>query len=341
MIILLYSVAMSTGGQGKNQTSSRLLESQFADLGRELHLDESDLRSGLSAAKEFPFLVPPAYVRKIETAAQPEALILQVLPQGIEMRDTRGFSRDPLEEARDAGSGLIEKYRGRLLVMVTRACAGHCRFCFRRHLPEASLRQSRIEDAFRARMEQESDISEVILSGGDPLVLSDDRLERWTRLVAAYPQVRRLRIHTRGPVFSPERITPALVSALTASRLSVVLAVHANHADELDDETRASLDLLRRAGVMLISQTVLLTGVNDTTDVLVRLFTRLVECGVIPYYLHQLDRIAGAAHFEVGRNRGLALVQELRHRLPGYMVPKYVEEVPGEPSKRPVKPLGA
>lgn len=327
---------MSADGPSKTRDPRSALDVPFADLARALHIVDADLRSGLAAAAEFPYLAPPAYLRKIRASAEPEALIRQVLPLGIEMQDSAGFSTDPLNEAGEAGSGLIEKYRGRLLVMVTRACAGHCRFCFRRHLPDTPLKHTQVEQAFHSRMEREEDISEVILSGGDPLVLSDRRLQRWVGLIAGYAQVQRLRIHTRGPVFSPERITPALTSALTSSRLPVVLALHANHADELDDETRAALDLLRRSGVMLISQTVLLTGVNDSTNALERLFTRLVECGVVPYYLHQLDRIAGAAHFEVGRKRGVALVQELRHRLPGYMVPKYVEEIPGEPSKRPI-----
>ena len=324
------------GDKNTPQTNAPSVHPGIADLGGELGLDAPALHLAESASQTFPFLAPPAFLRKIETAEQPEALIRQVLPLGLELQETDGFSRDPLDEARDAGSGLIEKYRGRLLVMVTRACAGHCRFCFRRHLPATPLKHARVEDAFRARMARDGDISEVILSGGDPLVLSDQRLERWVKLIAGYPQVRRLRIHTRGPVFSPERITPALASALTGSRLPVVLALHANHADELDEATRDALGKLRRAGIMLISQTVLLTGVNDSTDVLERLFARLVECGVVPYYLHQLDRIAGAAHFEVGRERGLNLVRELRHRLPGYMVPRYVEEVPGEPSKRPL-----
>lgn len=324
---------MSSDDQKKIQTE---LESLLATRDGGPTTENKERRAQAAATREFPFLAPRSFLQKIAAADEPEALARQVLPRGIEMQDAPGFSRDPLDEARDAGSGLIEKYRGRLLVMVTRACAGHCRFCFRRHLPDTPLKHARVEDAFRARMARDGDISEVILSGGDPLVLSDQRLERWVKLIAGYPQVRRLRIHTRGPVFSPERITPALASALTASRLPVVLALHANHADELDEATRDALGKLHRAGIMLISQTVLLTGVNDSTDVLERLLARLVECGVVPYYLHQLDRIAGAAHFEVGRERGLNLVRELRHRLPGYMVPRYVEEVPGEPSKRPL-----
>jgi EF-P beta-lysylation protein EpmB len=324
------------GHRKKTPAAAAGIDARIASLGRGLGLDPPALRSALSAADQFPFLAPSSYLRKIEAATQPEALIRQVLPLGVELEDADGFSNDPLDEANDAVDGLIEKYRGRLLVMVTRACAGHCRFCFRRHLPSAPLGQAVVRDAFRARMAREGDISEVILSGGDPLVLSDARLTDWFELIAAYPQVRRIRIHTRGPVFSPERVNDGLLSVLGRSRLPVVLAVHVNHADELDAETALALDRLRRAGVMLISQSVLLTGVNDSVESLERLFERLLECGVLPYYLHQLDRIAGAAHFEVGRARGLALVQELRQRLPGYMVPRYVEEIPGEPSKRPI-----
>lgn len=288
------------------------------------------------AIADFPFLVPPAYIHKIENSTNPQALIRQVLPHSDEMLDVAGYTRDPLGEIPRKNGGLIEKYAGRLLVMVTQACAGNCRFCFRRHLLDSPLKQEDIEDSFRRRMQEKNDISEVILSGGDPLVLSDRRLRSWFELIAQYRQVRRIRIHTRGPVFSPERITAELITVFREVGLPLIMAVHVNHADELDRESEQKLGLLRQAGVLLLTQTVLLKGVNDSVETLASLFERSGECGMTPYYLHQLDRVAGAAHFAVDQARGLEIMHGLRERLPGYMVPRYVEEIPGKASKLPI-----
>ena len=288
------------------------------------------------AAAAFPFLLPPAYARKIERAREPEALLRQVLPVAEELRDVPGFSADPLEESPAERFGVIEKYSGRLLLMVTLACSGHCRFCFRRHLLDAGPPLADQVQAFHRRMARSTDITEVILSGGDPLVLSDRRLAGWFEEIARYPQVRRIRIHTREPVFSPERITPALAALLADAPRPVVLAVHVNHADELDDETADALTRLRDAGVLLLTQTVLLRGVNDSLARLAALYERAVDCGLVPYYLHQLDRVAGAAHFAVDPDRGRELVRRMQRRLPGYLVPRYVEEIPGQPGKSPL-----
>jgi EF-P beta-lysylation protein EpmB len=288
------------------------------------------------AAADFPFRLPPAYAQKIAAAREPEALIRQVLPVAEELHDVPGFHRDPLAESPAERAGVIEKYRGRLLLMVTAACSGHCRFCFRRHLLDTAVPEDVQATAFHDRMSRRDDIREVILSGGDPLVLGDRRLGRWLERISGYPRVRRIRIHTREPVFAPERITPELAALLGAAARPVVMAVHVNHADELDDATRAGLDRLRRAGVLLLTQTVLLRGVNDSVAQLAALFERAVDCGLAPYYLHQLDRVAGAAHFDVDPAQGRALLGELRSRLPGYLVPRYVAEFPGEPGKTPI-----
>ena len=289
------------------------------------------------AARDFPYLVPPAYRQKIEASTQPEALLRQVMPSDAELLPAYGFTTNPLDESPGPGGGLIEKYHGRLLVMVTQACAGHCRFCFRRHMLDSPLHQDTVQTAFQQRMEDRDDITEVILSGGDPLVLSERRLEAWLELICSYPQVKRIRIHSREPVFSPERFTPGLLGILQQCALPVVLAVHVNHADELDGKTETALRNLREAGLMLLTQTVLLRGVNDSVETLSALFERAVECELTPYYLHQLDRVAGAAHFEVEPDRGLSILRELRDRLPGYMVPRYVQEIPGKDSKHPVE----
>ena len=288
------------------------------------------------ASDAFAFLVPPAYRQKIGASKDPQALLRQVLPVAEELADSPGYSKNPLAENPGKEHGLIEKYRGRLLVMVTQACAGHCRFCFRRHMLDTPNQQDFVQAAFRQRMARRDDITEVILSGGDPLVISDRRLKAWLELIADYPQVRRIRIHSREPVFSPERFTPERLDILRRSPLPVILAVHVNHADELDNNTASALEGLRHAGVMLLTQTVLLRGVNDSLESLIALFERSVDCGLTPYYLHQLDRVAGAAHFEVAPDRGLDLVNALREHLPGYMVPRFVQEVPGETSKHPL-----
>lgn len=302
------------------------------------HLDGCtvDCVPSRQAADEFSFLAPLSYLRKARNSEDGEALLRQVLPRAEELLDVPGFSRDPLLESPKENDGLIEKYPGRLLLMVTQACSGHCRFCFRRHFLDTPIGTGRIMAAFRERMARKGDISELILSGGDPLVLSDRRIEAWLQLAGEYPQLQRIRIHTREPVFSPERITAKLAEVISASPLPVIMAVHVNHATELDAETAEALARLKRAGAILLTQTVLLRGVNDSSDRLADLFERAVECGMVPYYLHQLDRVAGAAHFEVPREKGLEIVEKLRDRLPGYMVPRFVEEVAGEAGKRPV-----
>lgn len=299
----------------------------------------STLKSGMNAeaAADFPFLLPPAYLRKIENGSAPDALIRQILPNADELLDVAGYSRDPVGEISRENNGLIEKYAGRLLVMVTMACSGHCRFCFRRHLLDSPLKQEDIQVSFQQRMQEKEDISEVILSGGDPLVLSDRRLRDWLELIGQYPQVRRIRIHTREPVFSPERITAELIRLFRAAPVPLVMAVHVNHADELDQASKDRLLQLQKAGVLLLTQTVLLKGVNDSVETLAQLLERAVECGMTPYYLHQLDRVAGAAHFAVDRARGLEIMRGLRERLPGYMVPRYVEETPGKTGKTPIE----
>lgn len=286
------------------------------------------------AASDFPFLAPPSYLRRV---GDNDALLRQVLPHPDEMLDATGFTEDPLSEATTGHDGLIEKYDGRLLVMATQTCAGHCRFCFRRHFLDVPADPERVQAAFRQRMENRNDISEVIFSGGDPLMLSDQKLGAWLRLVRQYPQVRRIRIHTRVPVFLPERITADLAALLARSPLPIVFALHVNHSDEIDTVVAEKLSLLRDAGVMLLTQTVLLRGVNDSVELLAALFERAVEHGMVPYYLHQLDRVAGAAHFAVEKKTGLEIISRLRQQLPGYMVPRYVEEVPGEKSKLPVR----
>jgi EF-P beta-lysylation protein EpmB len=286
----------------------------------------------------FPLLVPRPYVARIRPGDPRDPLLLQVLPQRRESNQAADFTTDPVGEVHGAPTcGLLHKYRGRALIVASSVCAVHCRFCFRRHFPYPELPKppDRWQPALE-RVAQDTSIREVILSGGDPLVVDDDSLAELAERVAAIRHVRRLRLHTRMPIVIPQRVTDELLSWLRATRLAPIVVVHVNHPAEIDSQVAAALGRLVDAGVPVLSQSVLLAGINDRVDVLVKLFERLVELRVMPYYLHQLDRVAGAAHFEVPESTGARLIQELRARLPGYAVPRYVRETPGESSKRPL-----
>jgi EF-P beta-lysylation protein EpmB len=249
-----------------------------------------------------------------------------------EAADAHGFSRDPVDEsAAVLTPGLLQKYPCRALLIVTSACPVHCRYCFRRHYPydERPTGDEPWAPALAA-LEADPSIEEVILSGGDPLAATDARLAALVEQLAAIRHLTRLRVHTRMPVMIPSRVTEELIAWLTGTRLTPVMVLHANHAHELDGDVAEAADRLRRAGVMLLNQAVLLRGVNDAVDVQCALSRRLVEIGVMPYYLHHLDRVRGAAHFDVPMARGCEIIAEMRRQLPGYAVPKYVQEVPGE-----------
>ena len=277
-----------------------------------------------------------------EIAAVSEPVARQFCLDAREFETVPGFGTDPVGDLdANAVPGVLHKYRGRALLVLTGACAVHCRYCFRRHFPYGD---QRLDDESLARaidyLAHDPEITEVILSGGDPLVVSNRRLARVIESLAAIPRLSRLRVHSRLPTVRPERIDVELCRMLVNSDLSVVLVAHVNHADELTEDSRAAFARLRNAGVTLLNQSVLLAGVNDDEAVLADLSERLFDQGVLPYYLHQLDPVAGAAHFAVPEARGRALVEALRHRLPGYLVPRYVVERPGEPSKTPVGDAG-
>lgn len=305
------------------------------ELCRRLELPEDMAENASAAVRDFPLFVPPAYLARIRRGDPHDPLLRQVLPLANEAVETAGFTRDPVD---DRGAtlqpGVLQKYTGRALLIATGACAVHCRYCFRRHFPyeEAPHSEAAWDSALESLAADET-IHEVILSGGDPLMLPDQRLARLTGKIAAIPHVSRLRVHTRLPVMIPSRVTEELVAWLTGTRLTPVMVIHANHARELDDAVADSLAPLRAAGVLVLNQAVLLRDVNDSVAALGELSQRLISIGVTPYYLHQLDRVAGAAHFAVPIERGRELMRQLRARLPGYMIPQYVQEIPGMPSK--------
>jgi L-lysine 2,3-aminomutase len=303
-----------------------------------LRLDPALLPAAERAARLFPLRVPRGFLARMRAGDPDDPLLRQVLPLDAECLPVNGFQDDPVGDGpARAGGGVLHKYHGRVLLVTTGACAVHCRYCFRRHFPYADDNAS--ADRWQTALDYLRDspeVSEVILSGGDPLTLSDRRLGELTARLAEIPHLRRLRVHSRLPVVLPERIDDALLDWLTTTRLRPVMVIHANHANELDDSVAAAVDRLRRHAVPVFNQAVLLRGVNDSADALVALSERLFDLDVTPYYLHLLDRVRGAAHFEVAEAEARALHAAAAARLPGYLVPRLVREEPGAPGKTPV-----
>jgi EF-P beta-lysylation protein EpmB len=280
------------------------------------------------ATADFPLLVPRGFVARMHKRDPRDPLLLQILPRSLEADAVPGFTADPVREQGLADGGVIEKYPGRALLIASGACPIHCRYCFRRSFPYAEQLAARGGwDAAVDALRERPGLSEAILSGGDPLSLGE--------LVAKIEvtSIRTLRIHTRFPVVVPERVDAGLLDLLGSTRLDTVVVVHCNHSNELDGGVARALRSLRPRVGALLNQSVLLRGVNDSVEALALLSERLFECGVLPYYLHLLDAVAGAAHFEVGPDTGRELVAQLRARLPGYLVPRLVRETPGELSK--------
>jgi EF-P beta-lysylation protein EpmB len=291
-----------------------------------------------SAAALFGLRVPRGFIARMRPGDRHDPLLLQVLPVARETEAVAGFSADPLGEAAAmATPGLLHKYAGRVLLTLTGACGVHCRYCFRRHYPYAEANPAgRQWEQARDYIAAHADIHEVILSGGDPLSLSDARLAALADELAAIPHVRRLRIHSRLPVVVPERITDELLAWLGGGRLRPVLVIHANHPNEIDTQVAKALRRVVSAGIPLLNQSVLLHGVNDDLESLCALSETLFTAGALPYYLHQLDPVQGAAHFAVGSDQARALLAGLRTRLPGYLVPRLVREEAGAPGKTPL-----
>jgi EF-P beta-lysylation protein EpmB len=291
---------------------------------------------GAPAAVSFPLLVPRGFVARMRKGDPHDPLLKQIWPHGAELEPADGFTADPVREQGLAAQGVIQKYPGRVLLIASGACPLHCRYCFRREFPYTTQLAARADwSAALAELRNVADVREAILSGGDPLSLSNRRLGELLARLADTP-VTTVRFHTRFPIAIPERVDAGLVRVLTATRLRPVVVVHTNHANELDAAVESALAALRPALTALLNQSVLLRGVNDTATSLALLSERLFACGVLPYYLHLLDRVAGAAHFDVDEAAAKNLVAELRSRLPGYLVPRLVRETPGELSKTPI-----
>lgn len=320
------------------QDSMRSAVRSGHELLRMLDLPLSEHSVG--AADEFSVFAPREFVAKMRVGDPSDPLLRQVLasPAELDEKWSAGALRDPVgDEAAKRHPGLLQKYRGRALLIASGACAVHCRYCFRRHYPYQSAPkgpsgwQSAL-DALRA----DETVEELILSGGDPLTVADLQLRWLVDEVNQIHHIRRLRIHTRTPVVIPQRVCPELLDWVLHSRAAVYFVLHVNHPREIDDEFAGAMKLLRTSGATLLNQAVLLRGVNDNADVQLELCRKLVDIQVLPYYLHQLDRVSGSLHFETKIETGRAIIEHLRANLPGYAVPKLVCEEPGKPSKTPL-----
>ncbi len=304
-----------------------------------LQLNPQQLSSD-QAIEDFALRVPRGFVARMQKGNAHDPLLKQILPLKQEIQLTPGYTKDPLQEKEvNPIPGLLHKYHGRVLLLLAGGCAINCRYCFRRHFAYKENMPGKTGwEAALNYIEENSDIAEVIYSGGDPLLAKDEMLAALTQKIAAIPHVTTLRIHTRLPIVIPERITDSLLHCLKNTRLQTVVVLHCNHANEIDADVEKAIQRLRTANVLVLNQAVLLQGVNDSTEALIALSKRLFAAGVMPYYLHMLDPVQGAAHFAVSIARAKKLLGEVTCQLPGYLVPKLVQEKAGMAAKCPLLP---
>jgi EF-P beta-lysylation protein EpmB len=302
-----------------------------------LELPLEDFTDDIKARQLFPMRVPRPFAARMQKGNPLDPLFMQVFTSRKEFDTAQGFSTDPLQEQNNKQSGILHKYHNRLLLLVRGGCAVNCRYCFRRHFPYSDnhLNKQQWQQALDYIVTNPQ-IDEVIYSGGDPLMAKDDFLAWLTIQVEAIPHIKRLRIHTRLPVVIPSRITTELISWFTQTRLKPVMVLHVNHANEIDTGLAKSMQKLKQAGVTLLNQAVLLKGINDKADQQIALNEGLFEIGVMPYYLHVLDKVQGAEHFDSPDSKAKELMRELIKRQPGYLVPKLVREIGGQPGKTPL-----
>lgn len=336
--IFLFSMTYLYKAQNWQSQMSDLITSP-EELLKQLQLSPEDLLSGaILASQQFKLRVPRAFVGKMKLGDALDPLLLQVLPHHLELEEHAGFVTDPLgEEQANQLLGVLHKYKTRFLLTLTGACAIHCRYCFRRHFPyQENLPKNEDWLNIKTYLESQLDINEVILSGGDPLTLSNRKLALWVERLESLKQIKILRIHSRVPIVIPERIDTELVSLLKNSRLRIILVIHSNHPAELDNLTCSKLAHLAKHNILVLNQAVLLKGVNDSAQTLVDLSYRLFEAQVLPYYLHVLDKVKGAHHFDLGAEKIDQIYKDVLASLPGYLVPKLVREVAGEKNKTPL-----
>ena len=289
------------------------------------------------ARRLFPVRVPRPFIARMEKGNINDPLLRQVMPLTQEFENTDGYLLDPLQEHETVAEGLLHKYRHRVLLIVKSGCAINCRYCFRRHFPyeDNSPNKTRWQQALDY-ISTHKEITEVIFSGGDPLMASDEHLLWLVEQIEQIPHVQRLRIHSRLPVVIPQRITPALTRLLSASRLKVTLILHINHPNEIDLQLAQALEPLKNAQIPLFNQSVLLKGVNDDANIITALCEQVFDLGIQPYYLHMFDPVQGAAHFDVNEKQAVKIVKQAMAILPGFLMPKLVREIAGEANKTPI-----
>ena len=300
-----------------------------------LGLKTEQLPTSSQANEQFKLRVPRSYVERMQRENPNDPLLLQVLPSAYEDNTINGYIKDPVGDLKSIKSpGLLQKYNGRALLLATSRCAIHCRYCFRRHFPY-STQNPRIDSWSSAiqELQQDQSISEVILSGGDPLVLDDHELEKLIKKLEPIAHIKRLRIHTRLPVVIPNRINDELLKWVGETRMKVIMVLHINHANEINKEIHNKLKKLTETDCVLLNQSVLLKNINDRASSLINLSESLFESGVLPYYLHLLDKVEGAAHFDVSETDAREIMREITKQLPGYLVPRLVKEIASAQSK--------
>jgi EF-P beta-lysylation protein EpmB len=302
-----------------------------------LELDADLYKQHFSVRKLFPVRVPRPFIARMTKGDINDPLLKQVMPNQAENKIVPGYVTDPLEEHDTVAEGLLHKYNNRVLMIVKAGCAVNCRYCFRRHFPYAdnSPNKQRWQPALNY-INEHPEINEVIFSGGDPLMASDQHLAWLVSELEKIPHLSRIRIHSRLPVVIPERISEELIELFKSSRLAIILVLHINHANEIDEQLKKQCLRLHEQGIRLYNQSVLLRGINDSGSQLAHLSEKLFECYIQPYYLHLFDPVQGAAHFDVSEQQAQIIYQQLLTLLPGFLVPKLVRETAGEPSKTPI-----
>ena len=309
--------------------------SSIDELLNQLGLKPEDLNATEQAASKFPIKVPQPFVQLMEYGNPNDPLLKQVLPITSELQVDSNFSSDPVGESSfNPVPGIVHKYRNRVLMIISPNCAINCRYCFRRHFPYDDNRQSK-QQWLKALdyLKTKPEINEVIYSGGDPLAANDNFLRWLTGEIESIQHIKRLRIHTRLPVVIPSRIDDQLLNWLSNTRLKPTFVLHINHANEIDSALSQGINRLKQAGIMVLNQSVLLKGINDTSDQLINLSEKLFNVGIMPYYLHMLDPVQGASHFDVPEDRAVEIFSQIQAELPGFLVPKLVQERAGETSK--------
>ncbi|MEZ8105857.1 EF-P beta-lysylation protein EpmB [Vibrio cortegadensis] len=308
-----------------------------AKLLEQLEIDPLHWKKGFEAKHLFAQRVPQSFIERMETGNPHDPLLRQVLPLSEEFEVHPGYSTDPLEEQDNETPGLLHKYKNRALMIVKGGCAVNCRYCFRRHFPYQENKGSKqVWQQSLSYIAQQPEINEIILSGGDPLMAKDHELEWLVAEIEKIPHVKRLRIHSRLPVVIPARITDELCSILKQTSLQTILVTHINHANEINAELKERLTKLKAANVTLLNQGVMLKGVNDSALAQVNLSNTLFDAGILPYYLHVLDKVQGAAHFYISDNEAKKIMAEVMEQVSGYLVPKLTREIGGRKSKTPL-----